>query len=268
MRIVVSIIAYSVKIFLYQDNIKHLGWCGMGLNSRFFILALGGFLVASCSSLHHTEFVESDSNLEKVNKTSYNAVDLMDQYLLKPVAHGYQFVMPDSLRYAVDRAFGNVREVTTVANDLLQGKLEQAVHDSSRVLVNSTLGVGGLFEVAESMGLAKNDPEDFGQTLAVWGIPAGPYIYVPGIGPSTLRDMPSKFVDYLFNPIAYIEHSRSSYMLSGLRLLQGRVGLISVEEVITGDRYQFIKDAYLQRRQYLIKDGKLSDELDDFGADF
>ena len=156
----------------------------------------------------------SDGTLERVNKTSFAFTRFLDRNLLKPVAQTYQFIMPDPAEKAVTRVFGNIGEVVTVANDVLQGKPGQAVHDSGRVLINSTLGIAGVFEVAESMGLKKNDPEDFGQTLAVWGVGSGPYIYLPILGPSTVRDAPARVVDYFFNPVTYIDESSTRYVLN------------------------------------------------------
>lgn len=240
----------------------------MTLNLRLFCLAIPLVLLSACASTGRTTYSSEDTALERVNKVSYNATDWADQYLLKPIAQGYKMVMPDPAEHAVSRAFANVREIGTVANSLLQGKVNQAVHDSGRVLANSTLGVLGLFEVAESMGLKKNQPEDFGQTLAAWGVGSGPYIYLPLLGPSTLRDAPSRVVDYFFNPINYIDESSVRYALNGADLIQQRASALDAERVISGDRYLFLKDAYLQRRQYLIDDGQLDEENDGFDTDF
>ena len=225
-------------------------------------------LISSCASTGRTNISSEDRMLERVNKVSYNATDWADEYMIKPIAQSYKMMMPDPAEYAVSRAFANARELGTVANSLLQGKINQAVHDSGRVLANSTLGILGLFEVAESVGLKKNQPEDFGQTLATWGVGSGPYVYIPLLGPSTLRDAPSQIVDYFLNPLGYIDDSTAKYVLSGTDLIQRRASAIAAEKIISGDRYLFLKDAYLQRRQYLIDDGRLSDEPDDFDTDF
>lgn len=235
---------------------------------RLFLLFVFSFTMVACASTGRTDFSAEDSGIERVNKASYNATDWADQYLVKPVAKGYKAVMPDPAERAVSRAFANIREIGTAANSLLQGKVGQAANDSGRVLANSTLGILGLFEVAESMGLKKNQPEDFGQTLAKWGVGAGPYVFIPMLGPSTLRDAPSRVVDYFLNPLNYIDDSRSRYALNVTDLLQSRAALLETEEIISGDRYLFLKDAYLQRREYLINDGQLSDEEDDFDTDF
>ena len=151
------------------------------------LLALS-FLLPACTTVTQTEIRESDSGLEKFNKASYNVTEVADQYILKPIAKGYTNILPDPVEDSFSRAFANLKEVGTASNELLQGELGEAGTATSRVLINSTLGVLGLFEVAEKMGIRKNYPEDFGQTLAVWGVGSGPYIYIPFIGPSCLRD--------------------------------------------------------------------------------
>lgn len=236
--------------------------------TRLFLLVTTLILISACASTGRSEFSADDSALERVNKVSYNTTDWADQYFIKPIAQGYKIIMPDPAEKAVSRAFANVREIGTAANSLLQGKVGQAAHDSGRVLANSTLGILGLFEVAESMGLKKHQPEDFGQTLAKWGVGSGPYIYLPILGPSTLRDAPSRVVDYFLNPLSYIDESSTRYALGGAELLDRRASAIDSEEIISGDRYLFLKDAYLQRREYLIEDGKLNEEPDDFDTDF
>ena len=130
--------------------------------------------------------------------------------------------MPNPLEKGVDNFFGNLGEVTNVVNDLLQGKFGQAAHDSGRFLINTTLGIGGLFDVAQRAGLEKSDGEDFGQTLAVWGVGEGPYLMLPLIGPSTLRDAPSKFVDSITSPFSYVDDVRTRNAARGVDLLAKR----------------------------------------------
>lgn len=231
------------------------------------LLALS-FLLPACTTVTQTEIRESDSGLEKFNKASYNVTEVADQYILKPIAKGYTNILPDPVEDSFSRAFANLKEVGTAANELLQGELGEAGTATSRVLINSTLGVLGLFEVAEKMGIRKNDPEDFGQTLAVWGVGSGPYLYVLFIGPSSLRDAPSRVVDYFFDPVNYVESSRDKYLLNTWDIVQSRAQLLQTEEIVSGDRYLFLKDAYMQRREYLINDGELSEDMDDFDIDF
>ena len=134
---------------------------------------------------------EQKSNaLNGFNRAMHGFNSRLDKWLLKPVTKGYKFITPDPLEKGISNVFGNLKEVVNIPNDLLQGKFKQAANDTGRLLVNSTLGVGGLFEVADEFGLEKSEGEDLGQTLATWGVPAGPYIVMPLFGPSTLRDFP------------------------------------------------------------------------------
>lgn len=235
---------------------------------RFIGLGLLIAMATGCATTQQTKIVESDSGLERANKVSYNATDWFDEYFFRPVAKGYAAVMPDPAEHAITRAFANAREVGSTVNEFLQGDMSDGFNGTGRVLVNSTLGVLGLFEVAESMGMDKREPEDFGQTLAVWGVGSGPYVYIPLLGPSTMRDAPSRVVDYFLDPITYIDDSSDRYALKAADLVQQRAALLQTEEIVSGDRYLFVKDAYLQRREYLISDGEITEEFDDFDTDF
>lgn len=198
------------------------------------------------------------------NKPVASFNDTVDSILLKPLAKGYRFVMPSFGEVAVARFFDNLGEVSNAVNNLLQGQPGQAANSTGRLLVNSTLGVAGLFEVAEHMGMEKQDPEDFGQTLGVWGVGSGPYFVIPFLGPSTLRDTPSRAVDWYLDPVNYASDEAVRVGANALDLVQTRASLLDSERLISGDRYEFIRDAYLQRRDYLLKDGEIEDDFDDF----
>ena len=160
--------------------------------------------------------------------------------------------------------FDNLNEVTNIFNDLLQGKFTQAANDTGRFGINSTLGIGGLFDVASLLSFKKSDGEDFGQTLAVWGVGEGPYLMLPLLGPSTLRDAPSKFIDSLTNPLSYSDDVRARNSAQALDLLTTRVSLLAVDQIATGDRYLFVRDVYLQRNRFLVNDGAVEDDFGDF----
>jgi phospholipid-binding lipoprotein MlaA len=240
----------------------------MKKNHRAICLLALSFLLPACTTATQTEITDNDSGLEKFNKVSYNVTEVADHYVLKPVARGYTAILPDPVEHSFSRAFANLREVGTAANELLQGELGEAGTATSRVVINSTLGILGLFDVADSMGIRKNDPEDFGQTLAVWGVKSGPYIYLPFLGPSSLRDAPSRVVDYFFDPVNHVESSRDQNLLNAWDVVQRRAQLLQTEEIVSGDRYLFLKDAYIQRREYLVNDGELSEDMNDFDTDF
>ena len=206
---------------------------------------------------------------EGFNRGSYGFTDWVDRHLLKPVALGYRWLLPDPVEQGVSNVFSNLGEVVTIANEVLQADFPEAAQSTGRVLINSTIGIGGILEVADSMGLEKREPEDFGQTLAVWGVPSGPYLYVPLLGPSSVRDAPGRLVDYFFNPVNYIEDNETRQIVRGVDLVQARAELLDTEQLLSGDRYLFIRDAYQQRREFLINDGEISDDFgDDFDTDF
>jgi phospholipid-binding lipoprotein MlaA len=205
-----------------------------------------------------------DDRFENLNRKVFYVNDRLDHYALRPAAVTYKKLMPNPLEKGVENIFSNLDEVTNVLNDLLQGKFSQAAHDSGRFLLNTTIGIGGIFDVAERAGLEKSDGEDFGQTLAVWGVGEGPYLMLPLIGPSTLRDAPSKFVDSITSPFSYVDDVRTRNTARGVDLLAKRAGLLEIDRVISGDKYLFVRDVYLQRSRYLVNDGAIEDDFGDF----
>jgi phospholipid-binding lipoprotein MlaA len=204
------------------------------------------------------------------NRAMFGFNETLDKWCLKPLAIGYKAVMPDPLEQGVSNVFNNVLEVPSALNSALQGNLKGAAHDTGRFLLNTTLGVAGLLDVAQYMNLPALDHEDFGQTLAVWGVGQGAYLVLPVFGPSSLRDGFAKPVDWYTDPTAYIEHVPTYNTVKASSLLDTRAGLLSLEKNITGDRYVFMRDVYLQRREYLINNGELMDDFgtDDFEMDF
>lgn len=198
------------------------------------------------------------------NRKMFAFNDTIDKYLLRPVAVGYKAVMPDPLEKGVTNIFSNVLEVPSIINGVLQADVGGAAHDTGRLLVNTTLGLGGLLDVAKHMNLPADDHEDFGQTLAVWGVGSGPYLVLPFLGPSNVRDGASSPVNWYLDPTTYIEHVPTLNTVKGTSILSTRANLIPLEENLTGDKYTFIRDVYLQRRAYLINDGEVEDG---FGAE-
>lgn len=198
------------------------------------------------------------------NRAVYGFNATIDRAVLKPVAKGYQTVTPRPARSAIDNFFSNLDDIDNAVNNLLQGKPGQSVSDITRFLVNSTLGVGGLLDPASEIGLEKHQ-EDFGQTLRVWGFPEGPYFIVPFMGPSTVTATLGRPVGSALDPVRYYHPVDHRNVLLGLRFIDEREGLLASERLISGDEYIFVRDAYLQRREYLINDGQVSDPFaDDF----
>jgi len=212
-------------------------------------------------------FAQTEQNIDPwqgFNRAMFSFNDTLDHWAVKPLAQGYKFVMPDPLEIGVSNIFNNIREVPNAINGVLQGDFKGAAHDTGRLLVNTTLGVAGLLDVAKYMNLPADDPEDFGQTLAVWGVGQGPYLVLPLLGPSTLRDGVGKPVDWYTTPVAYIEDVPTTNTLFALSLVDTRANLLALEGSISGDRYTFIRDVYLQRREFLINNGEVAD---DFGTE-
>ncbi|PCJ37599.1 MAG: hypothetical protein COA75_02425 [Cellvibrionales bacterium] len=201
---------------------------------------------------------------EGYNRAMFSFNDTADRWVLKPVAKGYRFVTPDFLERGVSRMFSNLGEVLNIVNDVLQGKAGQAGNDTGRLLINSTFGIAGFFDVARHAGLEKSDGEDFGQTFGTWGAGEGAYIVLPLLGPSTMRDAPGLLLDSVFNPIGEIDHVPTRNQIYGVQVVSERADLLEAEKLIKGDRYSFIRDVYLQRREFLINDGEVED---DFGDD-
>jgi phospholipid-binding lipoprotein MlaA len=205
---------------------------------------------------------------EPVNRAIYTFNDGVDTVLIKPIAIVYEGVLPPFVRTGVSNVFSNINDIIVALNNLLQGKVSTALLDASRVMVNSTVGVFGLFDIATELGLEKND-EDFGQTLGYWGVGDGPYLVLPFIGPRTLRDTVGWVGDIWVDPLTHIDPVRDRNAAYGLRFVSRRAELLSaskVLEVASIDDYAFLRDAYLQRRRNLIYDGNPPREKDD-GAD-
>lgn len=202
--------------------------------------------------------------LETFNRAIFSFNDAADRWLLKPVARGYRAVTPDSIERGVGRMFSNLGEVLSVVNDVMQGKFAQAGNDSGRFLVNSTLGLVGFFDVAQHWGMPESDGEDFGQTFGAWGIGQGSYLVLPFVGPSTFRDAPGRVLDTFLNPVGYVDHVPTRNEIYGINVVSVRAELLEAEKLISGDKYSFMRDVYLQRREYLVLDGQVDD---DFGDD-
>lgn len=207
--------------------------------------------------------VQDKDPFQDLNRTTHQFNLKLDKYIARPAAVAYTSLTPDPVEKGISNIFANLDEIGNVANDLLQGKFSQAANDSARFVINTTFGIGGLFEVAEPLGLPKNEGEDFAQTLATWGVPSGPFLMLPLVGPSTLRDAPSKFVDTLTNPISELDEVSDRNSLRVLSLLSARAELLDYDDVISGDNYIFIRDIYIQRREYLENDGVVEDDFGD-----
>lgn len=207
----------------------------------------------------------ADDPWERVNRSTYEFNDAIDRAVLKPVARGYRRFVPGVARTGVTNFLTNLAYPTTLINNLLQLKFKDALSDTARLVLNSTLGLGGLLDPATQAGLARNN-EDFGQTLGRWGVPSGPYLVIPLLGPSTLRDTPAAYPDYLTNARYYLDDNTAELALGGLAVVDRRAQLLALEETLAGafDRYALMRNAFMQRREYMVRDGDVPVEsLDD-----
>lgn len=202
---------------------------------------------------------------EAYNRPVYAFNEQVDRAVLKPVAQGYQKVVPGFAREGVNNFFGNIEDVGTGVNNLLQGKPREGLSDLGRVAFNSVVGIFGLFDVATPLGLDKHS-EDFGQTLGKWGVPPGPYFMIPFLGPSTVRDAPARYVDSYLSYSQWLEEERTMWLLFGLDAVRARANLLQSEKILDEaalDRYTFVRDAWLQRRRSQVYDGRPPKDPDD-----
>ena len=218
-------------------------------------------LLSGCASVPVEQRVAEDP-WQSYNRAMFKFNAGLDRVVLKPAAKGYRWVLPDFVEQGVSNFFSNLGDVPNSLNNLLQGKFRAAGSDGLRFLMNSTFGIAGLFDVASSAGLEKHN-EDFGQTLGVWGVPPGPYLILPVLGPSTVRDSGGLVVDLATNPMSYLEDDAARWGLWSLRVVDTRKNLLGIEEN-TGlrlfDSYEQMRDIYLQRRKNLVADGKIGDD--------
>ncbi len=226
-----------------------------------FMALLAVLIIHSQGSLA-SELDEQDP-FQGFNRASHKFNQILDDYIARPAAVVYAAVLPDPVERGISNMFDNLNEITNVANDLLQAKFGQAANDMGRFLLNTTVGVGGLFDVAQSIGLDKSEGEDFSQTLAMWGVPSGPFLMLPLVGPSSFRDIPAKFVDRLTDPVGEIDQVAARNSLAVLSLVSTRAELLEFDDMITGDSYIFLRDIYLQRQAFLENDGVIEDDFGD-----
>lgn len=232
---------------------RGLPWCGSVLSVIFglyFIFTPGA--------------QANDDPLEAINRPIFALNDAIDRWALKPVAKGYDFVMPAPAQRGVSNFFANLYDVTSTVNAVLQWRWEGASQSGGRFLVNSTLGIAGLFDVATPLGI-RPYRTDFGQTLALWGVAEGPYVMLPLFGPRTFRSGTGTLVDtFTFSIPPYINDRSVRNWIWGVELVHGRSTLLGADELISGDRYIFVRDAYLQQRAAFVNDGELQDDFSDF----
>jgi len=235
------------------------------MRMRAITLGVAALALGGCSTV---QTPSKEDPWEGFNRTVYTFNDKVDQYALKPVAQGYVKVTPQPVRDSVTNFFANIGDVYNAANNLLQLKIADGVSDIMRIVINTVFGVGGLFDVATLAKLPKHN-QDFGLTLGHYGVPPGPFLVLPLFGPSTVRDGVGLVPNYFINPLTYVEPAGLSWGLYGLNVVSTRANLLGASDLLEGaaiDRYSFIRNAYLQRRRYLLSDGRSTDNnLPDYG---
>jgi phospholipid-binding lipoprotein MlaA len=217
------------------------------------VITLLTLLVGGCASNKYAEVYDP---FESANRKVYNFNNAIDRNALKPAAKAYVRATPQWLRTGVDNFFTNLFYPTTIAHQLLQGKVVQAGQDTLRLLINSTLGWGGVLDVASGARLPLHD-EDSGQTLGRWGVPPGPFLTVPFLGPTTLRDLPARYADTFSQPFHWYNGDQDRWISLGVSLVSKRSQLLPLDDTLakTYDPYAFTRNAYWQRRQYEVYDG-------------
>lgn len=216
--------------------------------------------LSGCATREITTSTEAFDPIEPVNRVIFRVNDVGDRYLLRPVASGYERALPQQMRTGVRNVFSNLLYPVTIANAFLQGKFSQCTRDGARFLLNSTVGLAGIFDPATRIGLLEND-EDFDQTMAVWGIGEGPYLVIPIFGPRTLRHLAGDTVDAPLTPFLDITDGEVDLTLAAWVLYQvdNRSRLLDADQQVfeSFDPYIFVRDAYLQNRRYLALDGNV-----------
>lgn len=222
-------------------------------------LLVGVVFLSACATVVQDERTARIDPLEPMNRAVFSFNEHLDEYLIKPIAQVYKYVLPEFARTGITNFFSNIGDVFVAANNLLQGKPEDAASDVGRVLINTTAGILGLFDVASDAGLEKHR-EDFGQTLGVWGAGDGPYLVLPLFGASNVRDTVGLVVDiktdFLLNTNQL--NADQSMIVTGVRIVNHRANLLDASRLLEDaalDKYSFVRDSYLQRRRSLIHDG-------------
>lgn len=214
---------------------------------------LAALTIAGCA---HSPPSDPRDPLEPVNRGIYEFNDTVDRYAIRPAAQAYVDITPNPVERGIGNFLGNLVYPVTIANDFLQLKLHHGAADTARFVINSTVGILGIFDVADGLGLPERD-EDFGQTLGYWGLGQGVYLMLPFLGPSTGRDIVGDGVDYFLDPTSYIDDTATEYTLRALYLLNLRASLLGFDRTVRNafDPYVFVRTAYLENRRAEVHDG-------------
>ena len=219
------------------------------------LTAVARLVLGGCASFRNAA---PGDPLEPINRGIFSFNSTFDHYLFKPIAKGYDAAVPNPVKKGVSNVFQNASDAQSIVSDALQLKGAKMGDDLGRVMINTTFGLGGIFDLATPMGIERGN-EDLGQTLGYWGIGAGPYVVIPFLGPSSARDLVGRYGDGKIDPVALVSSVPVRNSLMGARVVDTRVSLFPAEALMNQaalDRYTFMRSAYLQRRQSLVLDGK------------
>ena len=258
--IIQLILVYNLEMLMLKSKKIVHSLSTLSLISVIFIL------FTSINNAHSSE----DDPLEPMNRVIFNFNEVIDDTILEPVAKGYQTIMPDPAEESISNFFNNLGEISTIINSALQLNIDKTLSSSSRLVINSTIGLFGLFDVASSIGIEKHK-EDFGQTLGFYGMPSGPYLVLPFFGPSSFRDAPGFYADMAMDksisPIHTELHHEERQLIQATNVIDARAKLLKASRILdtaAKDKYIFLRESYLQRRAKMITDGK---DVQDFEID-
>ena len=233
-------------------------------------LSLLTLLIIGSMSISNNGYSSDNDPLEPMNRAIFGFNEIVDDNILEPVAKGYRYVTPDPVERSVSNFFNNLGEINTIINSALQMKIDKTITSSSRLAINSTVGVFGLFDVATSLGIQR-EREDFGQTLGFYGISSGPYLVLPFFGPSSFRDAPGFYADVMMeksiSPVYTELHHEERQAIQATNVIDTRANLLKATKILdtaAKDKYIFLRESYLQRRAKLVTDGK---DVQDFEID-
>ena len=226
------------------------------MNIRVWLISATLFITGSVQAAYE----HPDDPWESFNRKVFAFNDTLDRWVLKPVAQGYRYVTPGFVDKAITNFFHNFADVPHLANTLLQLKGRESAITFTRIVFNTTWGIGGLIDIATAWDLPVQE-EDFGQTLNYYGAPEGNYLIIPIFGPSTVTEAIGRVPDAFFDPVSFLFHSPENYALPITEAIDARADLIPAEGLLTGDKYASLRSLYLQRRDYLIHDGEVQDSF-------
>ena len=228
---------------------------------RIIIIGLISLMISGCATYSENSMRDSSDPWQAFNRPVFVVNDTFDKMLFKPLAKGYDALAPEPVQNAVTNFFSNLSEIDNAINNLLQGKPVKFATSLGRLAINSTVGIGGLFDVASYAGL-EHAQEDLGQTLGVYEVDSGPYVVLPLLGSSSIRDIPGRVLSIYINPLSWLDDVSFRNIMVGVNTVDARANLLAKEDIaseISDDKYTLYRDTFMEEREFQISDGNLSD---------